>query len=94
MYTIELDRLPLQLHIQDARLLTSVFGTWRVTISFPATASNRPINSGLGTVDSRELSLGSQSHSRINSLCVCVRVPFEYEPSVNRETAAAVAAMA
>jgi len=30
---------------------------------------------------SRELPLGSQSHSRISSLCVCARVPFVYEPS-------------
>jgi len=26
--------------------------------------------------------LGSQSHSRISSLCVCARVPFVYKPSV------------
>jgi len=26
--------------------------------------------------------LGSQSHSRISSLCVCARVPFVYEPSM------------
>jgi len=32
---------------------------------------------------SRELPLGSQSHSRISSLCVCARVPFVYKPSVN-----------
>jgi len=30
--------------------------------------------------------LGSQSHSRISSLCVCARVPFVYTPSVNATT--------
>jgi len=29
-----------------------------------------------------ELPLGSQSHSRISSLCVCARVPCVYEPFV------------
>jgi len=32
---------------------------------------------------SRELRLGSQSHSWISFLCVCARVPFVYEPSMN-----------
>jgi len=32
---------------------------------------------------SRDLLLGSQSHSRISSLCGCARVPFVYKPSVN-----------
>jgi len=31
----------------------------------------------------RKLPIGSQSHSRISSVCVCARVPFVYTPSVN-----------
>ena len=30
-----------------------------------------------------ELPFGAQSHIRISYLCVCARVPFVYEPSVN-----------
>ena len=32
---------------------------------------------------SRELSFRSQSYSRNSSLCVCVRVPLVYKPSLN-----------
>jgi len=44
-------------------------------------ASSTPPPSTL--IYSRELPLGSQSHSRISSLCVCARVTFVYKPSVN-----------
>jgi len=36
-----------------------------------------------GEVTCAELPFGSQSHSRISSLCVCARVPFAYKPSLN-----------